>query len=134
MILLPHPVSANRYWRTFRNRVVRSAEANAYKTLVSEIVFKDGFSPLEGFVELRMTYHPRTTKKGTASRVRLDLDNCIKVALDALIGIAYADDRQVVRLLAEIGAPTPDSGLTMTIGPWKESADGCAAERGANGR
>jgi Holliday junction resolvase RusA-like endonuclease len=29
--------------------------------------------------------------------VRRDLDNCIKVALDALIGIAY-DDAQVVEL------------------------------------
>lgn len=32
---LSYPVSANRYWRTFKNRVVRSAEANAYRREVA---------------------------------------------------------------------------------------------------
>ena len=54
--------------------------------------------------------------RGQASKVRLDLDNCIKVALDALIGIAYEDDSQVVRLTAEIGEPVEGGGLSVTWG------------------
>ena len=31
ILRLSYPVSANRYWRTFRGRTIRSSEADAYK-------------------------------------------------------------------------------------------------------
>jgi crossover junction endodeoxyribonuclease RusA len=115
LLSLPYPVSANRYWRTFRNRTVRSIEATAYKQCVAAIAAAAGMQPLGGPVAVRMTYHPKTTKKGVASRVRLDLSNTWKVAEDALNGIAFADDYQVVRIAAEIGAPLPGGGLTVIV-------------------
>lgn len=114
-IRLPYPVSANRYWRNMRGRMIRSAEANSYRSAVAGIARKAEIRPLAGFVELGMTYHPKTTKKGAASRVRLDLDNCIKVVLDALNSVAYADDKQVIKLWAEIGQPIDGGGLTVWV-------------------
>lgn len=113
-LALPYPVSANRYWRAYRNRTVRSDEATAYRRRVLEAAVAAGMRPvLEHGVRVDLVLRPKLTKRGEASKVRLDLDNCIKVALDALIGIAYEDDRQVVKLTAEIGAPVPEGGLTV---------------------
>ena len=50
-----------------------------------------------------------------ASEVCLDLDNCIKVTLDSLNGIAWVDDRQVKRISAEVGPATPGGGLRVWI-------------------
>ena len=76
-------------------------------------------------VEVCIQLHPRTTKQTAAqirrgepeqaSAVRLDLDNCIKVTLDALNGVAWVDDNQVVRISAEVGPALKDGGLTVWI-------------------
>lgn len=117
MIPLPYPVSANRYWRTFRNRTVRSAEATAYRRSVREAAVAAGAKlVLDRGVRVDLVLRPKLTRRGQASKVRLDLDNCIKVALDALIGIAYEDDRQVVKLTAEIGEPVEGGGLCVAWG------------------
>jgi len=112
---LPYPVSANRYWRTYRNITVRSEEANAYRWSVIYAAEKAKSERVESnkHVCINIVLLPKLTKKGEASKVRLDLDNCIKVVLDALIGIAYEDDRQVVKLVAEIGRPVAAGGLTV---------------------
>lgn len=116
-LALPYPVSANRYWRTFRNRTVRSTEANAYRRSVLEAAVAAGVQPiLSRGVCVSLVLRPKLTRRGEASKVRLDLDNCIKVALDALIGIAYEDDSQVVKLAAEIGEPTEGGGLSVAWG------------------
>ena len=116
-LALPYPVSANRYWRTFRNRTVRSAEASAYRRSVLEAAVAAGVQPvLDRGVSVSLVLRPKLTRRGQASKVRLDLDNCIKVALDALIGIAYEDDSQVVRLTVEIGEPVEGGGLSVTWG------------------
>lgn len=49
--------------------------------------------PLSGRVRVRLRFF-RAARRG-------DLDNRLKVALDALRGIAYEDDSQVTRLEAE---------------------------------
>jgi crossover junction endodeoxyribonuclease RusA len=66
---------------------------------------------------LAYTLHPKLTVKGEASKVRLDLSNCLKVVEDALNGIAYHDDKQVVEIHGKIGAPVKDGGITITITP-----------------
>lgn len=43
---------------------------------------------------------PKTNKKREPVTVKTDLDNICKSVLDALNGLVYADDRQVVRLHA----------------------------------
>lgn len=116
-LALPYPVSANRYWRNMRGRMIRSAEANAYRASVAREAMVQRVRPLHGCaVEVLIVLHPRTTKAGKASESRIDLDNCIKVVLDALNSVAYADDKQVVKLTAEVGGSVPGGGLSVAVG------------------
>lgn len=112
-LLLPYAISANRYWRNMRGRMVKSSEANAYKKLAQQLAFVGRYKPLEGSVAVSLYLHPKTKKNGTARETRLDLDNCIKVALDCMNGIAYHDDKQIIRIFAEIAAPMDGGGLTI---------------------
>lgn len=112
---LPYPVSCNRYWRNFRGRQVVSAEARAYKS--AAIAAAAGIQPLRGAVSVSMTLHPKRPKKtrpGAAVRC-MDIDNALKVALDALNGVAYADDSQIARLLICRGAPIDGGGLAVEV-------------------
>lgn len=87
---LPYPPSANRYWRNFRGRMVRSREATAYIAEVQGIM--RGRLPETGDVALDLEV-VRPRRSG-------DLDNSLKVVLDSLRGSLYVDDRQVVELHA----------------------------------
>ncbi len=115
-LILPYPVSANRYWRIWRNRAVRSAQAEAYRETVRRIAQEAGEMPSEGSVAVRLRLIPKANKDGSASKTVIDLDNALKVALDALQGIAYHNDRQVRRIAAEYGSePKQGGGLAVEI-------------------
>jgi Holliday junction resolvase RusA-like endonuclease len=88
--VLPYPPSANRYWRTFRNRTVVSEEARKYKALVK--VELATWPLLAGPVAL-IAHLYRPQRSG-------DLDNRLKVLGDALNGVAWSDDSQVVEIHA----------------------------------
>ena len=115
ILRLGYPVSANRYWRTCRGRTYRSSEAEQYKASAKAIATAADLVAIEGPAAVSITLHPKLTKRGVASLARIDLDNCIKVTLDALNGIAYRDDSQVVRLIAEIGPPMSGGGLSVAV-------------------
>jgi len=66
-------------------------------------------------VSVEFKFHPKTTKTGDASKTRMDLDNVIKVVLDALQGVAYMDDKQVRKLTAEIADPVSGGGLSVRV-------------------
>ena len=102
---LPEPPSANRYWRVYRNRVVRSKEATAYIAAVALIARH--LAPFSGDVSVRINWH-RTRKSG-------DLDNRLKVVLDALRGCAYHDDSQVVEIHATRYDDWTDSGVVVLV-------------------
>ena len=72
---------------------------------------------MDGPIALTITLHPKQRKDGSESKVIIDLDNCLKVALDALQGIAYENDRQVRRISASYGESLPDGGLTISVCP-----------------
>jgi crossover junction endodeoxyribonuclease RusA len=93
-LVLPYPISANRYWRSVPGRgVLLSAEARRYKEDAGKEALAAGVRPVDGPVALTVTLY-RPAKRG-------DLDNRLKVLLDALGGgIAYRDDSQVVELHA----------------------------------
>lgn len=92
MLTLPYPPSANRYWRTWRNRVVLSRDAREYKEQAWWEAKAQGVEPLAG--EVAVTIHIyRPIKRG-------DLDNRLKVVIDALNGVAYGDDKQIIELHA----------------------------------
>jgi crossover junction endodeoxyribonuclease RusA len=115
-LILPYPISANRYWRNMQGRMVVSAEAKDYKRVVSLLAMEARTSPVDGDVSVAITLHPRTNKNGKESRICLDLDNCIKVLFDALQGVAFGNDRQVKRIFAEIGAARKGGGVSVDWG------------------
>jgi crossover junction endodeoxyribonuclease RusA len=91
-IVLPYPPSANRYWRSYRDKVVRSDEAIAYWKEVDYLCREADLTPCDGELVINLDlYRPR--KRG-------DLDNHIKVVLDALQSWAYTNDDQVVEIHA----------------------------------
>lgn len=114
---LPYPVSANRYWRSFvpkgwkRAVVHPSDEARAYKRECAWLAKAAGFKPLGGAVELHILLIP-------ANRVCMDLDNALKVSIDALRGIVYEDDAQVYRIVAERRAPDGKARLEVEAQPF----------------
>ncbi len=92
-LVLPYPPSANRYWRTVNGHPVVSAEARAYKQGVKLRLLSEGYrNPPSCPVVLFATFY-RPRKAG-------DLSNRIKVLEDALNGIAWIDDGQVVEIHA----------------------------------
>jgi crossover junction endodeoxyribonuclease RusA len=92
-LTLPIPISANRYWRNFRGRMVISAEAKAYKAEVGWLARAAGAQLMDGDLSLTMIVY-RPAKRG-------DLDNYTKILADSLQGIVYSNDSQIVRLVAE---------------------------------
>lgn len=130
-LALPYGISANRYWRTVVNgkraMMVPTTEAKAFKARVQRIALAAGLrTPITGWVALDMTLHP-PEPKDAADRVRrlgpswhmgcrcIDVDNAIKVTVDALQGVAYVNDSQVVGLTIRRGLPVPNGGLTVVI-------------------
>lgn len=117
-LILPYPISTNRYWRTFRNQTVLSREAKQYKQEVAWLAKQAKMSLLEGEVEIHVRLIPRARKDGSASLQVLDLDNALKVLLDALQGVAYLNDRQVKKIVADYAPhPKADGGVRATILP-----------------
>jgi crossover junction endodeoxyribonuclease RusA len=131
IVTLPWPVSANVYWRT---RVVRgvamtyvSAEAKAFKAEVATALARAGITkPYLGRVAIGLTLYPhrpqdwqkRMRKLGDAwdDGVRsIDLDNAIKVTLDAMKGIAFEDDAWVRKIVAERAEPDGEARVVVTI-------------------
>lgn len=118
--MLPYPVSANRYWKSFRGRMVVSKEAVEYKARVATIFRMVGQPLIEaGPVAAHILLHPRLTKKGVASLTRLDLGNTEKVVSDALNGVAWKDDKQLVRILLEIADPIEGGGVSISVEAFK---------------
>lgn len=115
-LVLPYPISENRYWAT---RVIRlkktgkwtaityvTPEADAYRQQVGQLALQAGVrKPITGRVRLTLELYPhrpidwakraRKDPDGWADTVQcIDLGNCEKVLSDALNGIAWADDKQ----------------------------------------
>jgi Holliday junction resolvase RusA-like endonuclease len=72
--------------------VTPSAEAREYREHVKTILQRSHVQPAIGEVELEMTFY-RPCRRG-------DLDNRLKVLLDALEGCLYFNDEQIVRITA----------------------------------
>ena len=97
-ITLPYPISANRYWRVNKQTgtIYRSKEAKTYIEDTGWAMLRAGWTePALETVSVRLRF------MHDAGR-RIDLDNGIKIVLDALQGFAYADDKQVVYIEAEL--------------------------------
>ncbi len=118
-LVLPYPPSTNRIWRKAGNRIVMSDEAKAFKRAVF-VLAKAGAigAPLTGSIALSMILHPPALNKlGRKAGAGIDLSNCIKLAEDALQGLAYANDKQVVDIRVRRGVPAADGLLVVE---WEE--------------
>lgn len=137
VLILPYPVSANRYWRPVafggRMAMVPTKEAKAYKASVAEIARAAGLHlPFEGRVLLDIKLYPQQPQD-FAKRARanpdywdddvrcMDLGNCEKVLEDALNGIAYLDDKQIFRCTKERMEPTGQAHLVVTISKYQRA-------------
>ena len=118
-LVLPYPVSANRYWRhiahpsTKRPITLLSREAKAYRDECGWRAREAGVkNPLAGCVQLHIRLVPK-------NGVCMDLDNALKVVIDALKGIVYCDDAQVYRIDAHRAEPdTRGARLEVEIHPY----------------
>lgn len=122
-IVLPYPISANRYWRTYMPKghhvpvTVVSKEAKAYKETVQWILASAGVQePIDDVISIRYTLYPRRPKDwmkrmrtdpyGWHRNVQcIDLDNAQKVMFDAMKGIAFTDDDLVWFICGQRGVP-----------------------------
>ena len=114
-ILLPYPPSANRYLRHTARGTYRTKEADRYCAAVQQIAAASSAVKHKGRVSLLAKLHPKATKTGVASKIRMDLDNCIKVACDALQGVLYDNDRQIERISIEIGGQVIGGALSVEV-------------------
>lgn len=89
VVYLPSPPTSNLYWRLVRGRLIKSKAARQYARMVQERVPVAPLGEALG-VEVRWA---RKHRRG-------DLDNRLKVVLDALRGIVWLDDKQIVELHA----------------------------------
>lgn len=114
-LILPYPPSLNRAWRSGSHGVYKDSKITAYQRQAKlEAIAAGVCEPISGPIALWVDLHPRQPKKATGKPARcIDLDNSIKVAVDALNGIAWLDDRQVVELHARKGTPVPDGRLVV---------------------
>jgi len=103
---LPQPPTANLYWRKFRNRMVRSEVATAYKEAIWMLTSRYRVRTPDGQLHALFRTEPvAVTVKwyramGKNHQRQGDLDNRLKVLLDALQDAVYTSDRQVVELHA----------------------------------
>ncbi len=116
-LTLPYPVSTNRYWRTAvvngRARTYSSKEANDYRRAVQRLAKAERVKAHDGDYKIILRVHPKLTARKTASKVCVDIDNALKVALDALQGVLYHDDKQVKELNVSYGQPVIGGALTV---------------------
>jgi crossover junction endodeoxyribonuclease RusA len=90
--MLPFPPSANRYWRHANGHTYKSEDARAYQVAVGWQCQALHLAPHTGPVAVTVRLY-RPAKRG-------DIDNSLKVLLDALQGHVYNDDAQIVELHA----------------------------------
>lgn len=108
-LILPFPLSANAIWRTAGNRTYSTDKAKDYRARVRWIALAAKVKPMAGPVTVSVTaYRPR--KRG-------DIDNLLKATLDALNGVAYADDSQVIELHALRLDDAANPRIVVTIEP-----------------
>lgn len=103
----PLPPSANRYWRLAKGRLIVSTEAQDYKTTVAMLARCARVAMLTGPVKLTVAIY-RERKSG-------DLDNFLKVLLDALQGVFYANDAQIRELHASLHEDRHEPRCEVTV-------------------
>lgn len=97
--MLPYPPSVNTYWRSNGKRRFISKSGVDFANAVQAIVFDQNRKWFgEKRLQINIVIHPR-------SKRRMDLDNCLKAILDALMKAGcYVDDSQIDYLTIKRGS------------------------------
>ena len=92
-LVLPWPPSVNRYWRTFRGRMIISADGRAYrKAVADQVLIQRGAKNYQ--TELKVVI-----EAWRPDRRKRDLDNLPKALLDSLTHAGvWEDDALIVDL------------------------------------
>lgn len=104
--------------RAFNNRIVhnKTKELMAWRSAVAMAAHTAGCTPIDGAIAItiRFFYERGKTVTRATPTVPPDLDKQIRSILDALTGVAYADDSQVTHITAskEYGAPGVEIEVT----------------------
>jgi crossover junction endodeoxyribonuclease RusA len=123
VLVLPYPVSANRYWRdrTIKSKATgkyitmryHSEEAKEYIAACQAVALAAGINePLLGRLEVGLRLYPHRPQDWQKRQrdhgelwdddVRcIDLGNCEKVTSDALQGIVFPDDKSIRKMVLE---------------------------------
>jgi crossover junction endodeoxyribonuclease RusA len=107
--------------RAFNNRIVhnKSKELMEWRSLVGQAAHVAGCTPISGPITISMEFRylrPRSVTREHPT-VPPDLDKQVRSILDALTGIAYLDDSQVIEIHAtKRYAPSPGVDITVTGG------------------
>ena len=82
-----------------------------YEKLIQEAYIEQSNKRFEGLLEVDIKFYFKIPKSASKKHVALinsrycdnhkDLDNCIKSVMDALLKVAYEDDKQVAKIKAE---------------------------------
>lgn len=91
-LILPYPPSVNNLYATFRGRRITSAAGRRFKTDIALLAKRQGAKLLNG--DLVITFRVFRPKRIG------DLDNRLKASQDALKGICFADDKQIIEIHA----------------------------------
>jgi crossover junction endodeoxyribonuclease RusA len=107
--------------------MVRSTLALAYRDMVQELATEAGLEPYACCVQVEMVLHPVRPKDWAKREMRdrnwvlgvrrIDIDNAQKVAIDALQGVAYENDRQITSLSICLGSALENGGLSVCVTP-----------------
>ena len=105
----PLPPSANRYWRYVRGRVIVSSEATDYKHLVKMLArcSSPPVTILTGPVAVEVAVY-RERKSG-------DLDNFLKILIDAMAGSFYQNDSQIREIHASLCEDKHDPRVEVAV-------------------
>lgn len=110
VLTLPVPPSANRWWRSVGHRVLLSREARQYKaaTALRCLAHRVVMVRPPRQVSVSLVWY-RAKRQG-------DLDKRLGILLDALQGLAYENDSQVIELHArrDEDADRPRVEVTVT--------------------
>lgn len=103
------PPSLNSAYKKYRNRVVLSQRAKDFKQLVLESA-PEGLEPMQGPIKMEVSLQFRGGRKR-------DLDNYLKVLIDALKGVYFGDDDQIYEVRAKKGLRSQEDKVEVAINP-----------------